>query len=129
MDKLTALVGLYKLVDDETSFEEENIGIDLALLTGAILTDVPAVWPADRPLLQILARDKDQPAIAYALQYVRTEDNRCIACVVPHHDVCALTQGCPCCDNTIATLPPGWDEPEHTEPTHPAMVTSYDEVG
>lgn len=30
------------------------------------------------------------------------DDDRCGTCVIPEHDVCSLTPGCPCCDDTIA---------------------------
>lgn len=28
----------------------------------------------------------------------------CPACLVPEHDTCSLTPGCPCCDDTIARM-------------------------
>lgn len=28
----------------------------------------------------------------------------CQTCLVPEHDVCSMTHGCPCCENTKQTM-------------------------
>lgn len=35
------------------------------------------------------------------------KDPRCEDCLVPEHDTCSLTPGCPCCDNTIEKMAEG----------------------
>jgi hypothetical protein len=86
MNKLDALTTLYNFVHDQTSsFEEDNVGADLAYLTCAILNDHHCSWPSDRTIVGILKFGKEQPSIAFALEHIRVEDEdegeTCATCV------------------------------------------------
>lgn len=56
-EKLGLLAVVYSSVNSEVeSFEEQNIGADLAYLFGAILNDAYVEWESDRPFVKILKK-------------------------------------------------------------------------
>jgi len=56
-DMVALIRELYKTTYHETeSFEEQNIGADLAYLVGAIVNDCVCIWPPNEPLVQVLKK-------------------------------------------------------------------------
>lgn len=71
IDTLKALKDLYTFVFNEVeSFEDENVGADLAYLMGAILCDDKCDWYSDRYIVRVLNEGRERSAVSYALDHI-----------------------------------------------------------
>jgi hypothetical protein len=73
--KLNMLNQIYTYVfNNVESFEEENIGADIAYLMGAILSGTKCAWAANRPLVLVLEEGKAREGVAYALKHIHISE-------------------------------------------------------
>ena len=73
--RLQLLRELYETVHNETeSFEQEDVGADLAYLMGAVLEDSHCRWEADRPLVRLLRKHLPVSHVAWEYIHIETEE-------------------------------------------------------
>jgi hypothetical protein len=73
--RLQLLRELYETAHNETeSFEQEDVGADLAYLMGAVLEDSHCSWEADRPLVRLLREHLPSSHAAWEFIHIETEE-------------------------------------------------------